>query len=79
MTPQDPHHLSTAPELLTRSEAAAIARVHVETLARWISGGRLPTVRLGRKVLIARPALEAFIERSTTVATCGPLAGRREQ
>ncbi|WP_062200111.1 helix-turn-helix domain-containing protein [Demequina salsinemoris] len=63
--------------LLTRDEAAVIARVHVDTLGRWIADGRLPVVRLGRKVLVSSAALAAYIERSTTTATSGPLAGHK--
>lgn len=65
------------PELLTRAEAADLARVHIDTLGRWIADGRLPVTRLGRKVLIRRSALFAFIDQSTTTATTGPLAGRK--
>lgn len=65
------------PELLTRIEAAEIARVHLETLALWITAGHLPVTRLGRKVLIRRSALLEFIDHSTTAATTGPLAGRK--
>ena len=36
--------------LLTADEAAAILRVKTDTVYRWVSQGRIPHVRLGRKI-----------------------------
>jgi excisionase family DNA binding protein len=71
------HKSADIPELLTRAEAADVARVHVDTLARWITDGSLPAVRLGRRVLVRRDSLTALIEQSTAPATHGPLAGHK--
>lgn len=46
-----------APELLTTSEAARLARVTPETVRTWISAGRLAEHRSGRRLLIRRPDL----------------------
>ncbi|WP_084124944.1 helix-turn-helix domain-containing protein [Demequina sp. NBRC 110054] len=65
----------SAPDLLTRAEAAAYVRVHVATLDKWIVAGTLPATKIGRRVLIRRHTLDALIERATGTATSGPLAG----
>jgi len=65
------------PDLLTLSEAADAARVKAKTISRWIADGRLPVVRMGRRVLIRRDTLVAFVDATTQTATSGPLAGRK--
>lgn len=63
-------------ELLTLAEVGKITRTAPRTVARWTADGRLPVVRIGRRVLVTRRAIDAFIETSTKTATTGPLAGR---
>jgi len=65
------------PDLLTLTEAADAARVTVKTISRWIADGRLPIVRMGRRVLIRRDTFAAFVDATTETATSGPLAGRK--
>lgn len=38
-------------------------KVGISTLRRWIREGRLPVIRLGRRVLIRPAALEELIQR----------------
>lgn len=47
-------------DLLTVQEAAAILKVHPETVRRHIASGRLPAVRVGRCVRVPQEALEAL-------------------
>lgn len=68
--------LSMQPDLLTYPEAAAALRVHYKTLRKWVATGRLPIVRLGRRVYVRRTVLAALIDAQSEAATCGPLAGR---
>ena len=44
--------------------SAAYLKVGTSTLRRWIAEGRLPVVRLGRRVLIRRESLENLIQES---------------
>ena len=46
--------------------AARELSVSVPTLRRWVSGGQIESVRLGRRVLIRREALETFVSRART-------------
>jgi excisionase family DNA binding protein len=48
-------------EWLLINEVAQIARVSPETVRFWIKTRRLPSVRPGRRRLIRRDALEAFL------------------
>jgi excisionase family DNA binding protein len=51
-------------DLLTPTEAAALARCSPKTVYRWAATGQLGRVRLGRLVRIRRDDLEAFIARN---------------
>lgn len=46
--------VQTSDELLTVKEAAALLKVSPYTIYRWVSAGRLPGVRYGRRVLRLR-------------------------
>jgi len=50
-------------DLLFIEEVAAIARVSPETVRFWIKRGLLPSLRPGRRRLVRRAALEAFLTR----------------
>jgi excisionase family DNA binding protein len=54
-------------ELLTVSEAAKVLRVSPLTLRAWSRGPRprVPVIRLGRRVLFDRLALEDWIKQRT--------------
>lgn len=47
-------------DLLTVYEAAAELRLNPKTVRRYIESGRLPAVRIGRRLRIERTALEAL-------------------
>ncbi len=61
--------------LLSRQEAAALLSVSLRHLVNLINAGRLPTRRLGRRVLISRAALESFAKRDHPL----PARGRADQ
>ena len=48
-------------DLLSINEAAALLRVTPSAIRAWLSKGRLPRVKAGRRTLIARPSLLAFL------------------
>lgn len=48
-------------EWLLINEVAEIARVSPETVRFWIKRGRLPSIRPGRRRMVRRGALEAFL------------------
>lgn len=48
-------------KLLTVPEAAALLRVSQLTIRRYIAGGQLPAVRVGKGVRIEREALDQFL------------------
>ena len=58
----------SAPEFLTRPEAAAVLRIHPITLDRLIRAGRLPAVRIGRRVLLSRSAINALTDTGRAAA-----------
>jgi excisionase family DNA binding protein len=47
------------------TECAAHARVPVSTVRHWIAIGRLPSVRPGRRRMVRREDLEAFLAGAT--------------
>lgn len=67
---------SSAPELLTRPQAAQYMGLKPQTLGVWASTGRyaLPMVRVGRKVLYRRTDLDVWLQ-SRTCTHAGELAG----
>ena len=52
-------------EFLLLVEAAERARVSVETLRFWIRTGRLASDRPGRRRMVRRDVLEAFLQRDS--------------
>ncbi len=51
---------------LLLEEVAATARVSVSTVRWWIAQGRLPSIRPGRRRLVAFSALATFLAESGT-------------
>lgn len=50
-------------QLLFIEEVAALARVSSETVRFWLRRGKLPSVRPGRRRMVRRDALDAFLAR----------------
>ncbi len=55
---------------------SAYLRVGQSTLRRWIAEGKLAVIRLGRRVLIRREALEELIERSERLSRKADAKGK---
>lgn len=68
-TERDPY------ELLTRPEAAEALRINVSYLTHLTQTGQLHSVRIGRRVLIPRLSLEAFIRGEPSPAQDGNWPG----
>ena len=50
-------------EMVSRKAAAKTLGVSLDSVKRWISEGDLVVVRLGRRVMIERRELVAFVEK----------------
>jgi excisionase family DNA binding protein len=55
---------SSESELLTLPEASRLLRVQVSTLRAWRCQRRLPFHKIGRKVMLKRSDVQAFIDAS---------------
>ena len=53
-------------DLLFLDEVARQARVSVESVRHWIKAGRLPSIRPGKRRMVLRSDLEAFLRRNRT-------------
>ncbi len=51
---------------LTAQEAAKVIHLHPVTILRWAREGRIPHLRLGRKVLFPLSQLNAWLESGYT-------------
>ena len=58
-------------ELLTTKEICGLLRCSVPTVKRLLKRGELPIVRVGRRVLVRREAVDAWILAHETPATVG--------
>jgi excisionase family DNA binding protein len=59
--------LADAPDVLSIKQAAAILGVSADLLYNAAAGGSLPVLRLGRRLLVPRAALEHLLERPSEV------------
>ena len=48
-------------DLLTVHETATMLKINPETVQRYIASGRLPAVRVGRRVRVHKEAIEAML------------------
>jgi excisionase family DNA binding protein len=63
-------------QLLDIGEAASLLKLSHHTLYRWVVEGRVPTVRLGRRLLFDPEALRAWVlTRSRQVREAAPAPG----
>jgi excisionase family DNA binding protein len=49
-------------KIYTAAEAAAILRIHPETLYRWCKRGRISYMRNGRKVMFREVAIREYLD-----------------
>jgi excisionase family DNA binding protein len=68
-------------ELMTVAEIAAVLKLNQQTIRNWIDQGRLPAVRIGRRVRIKRADFEQLLTTAGGPATPagGPPAYTAEQ
>lgn len=50
-------------EMLNIDEAAAVLRVHPETLRRFIREGKISAYKIGRRKLISKNEMKKFIKK----------------
>lgn len=55
-------------DLLNVHEASKELRLSIHTIRAWVYQGRIPFVRLGRRVLLRRADLEAFVNKNVVEA-----------
>jgi excisionase family DNA binding protein len=53
-------------ELLTVAEIAERLKLNQQTIRNWIGAGRLPAVRVGRRVRVRRQDFDALVEHGQT-------------
>jgi excisionase family DNA binding protein len=61
-----PGHLTTLPDLATRSEVAAYIRMSTRYVLSETTAGRLPAVKLGRSVRYRRADVDRWLTRHLT-------------
>lgn len=66
--------MTAAGDLLTVKEAAPIVRLNPFTLYKKLGAGEIEAVRIGRKVLIRRSAIDAYLDRCTVPASTSATA-----
>ena len=57
--------------LISRRDAAAALGVSVDTVARLIANGELPTVMIGKSRLVSADAIDALVARGHAPTTQG--------
>jgi excisionase family DNA binding protein len=60
---------------LTVAEVAELLKLNQQTVRNWIDQGRLPALRVGRRVRIRRSDLERVLEESSIEVAGAPRAG----
>lgn len=55
---------STEDEFLTVAETAAVLKLNQQTVRNWIDAGKLPAVRVGRRVRIRRADFDRLLDKS---------------
>lgn len=68
----------TADTYLLLAEVARETRTTVSTVRYWITSGKLPSVRPGRRRLVRRTDLDAFLASSATPTRSVVTGGRQE-
>lgn len=64
--------MTSASELLTVDEVAPIVRLHKVTVYRKAREGEIPSVKIGRKRLFRRSAIDAYLDQCTVPAATQP-------
>lgn len=64
------------PQFLTVSDVASLLQLNQQTVRNWIEQGRLPALRVGRRIRIRRADLDALINGGSTVAPPADVVAR---
>ena len=56
-------------DVLTLEEAADLCRVHYLTMRRWAADGKVPSHRIGKRILVRRADLDRLLGGKTTSTT----------
>ena len=63
--------------LMNITSGATYLQLGQSTLRRWIADGKLPVVRLGRRVLLRREVLDALIDSAEKEKSTEKKGGKR--
>ena len=58
------HSMEDLPEFFSPADLAAVLRISRATAYRMAASGRLPCLRIGKRVLVSKSHLVAWIDRS---------------
>lgn len=64
-------------EFLTVADVASLLKLNQQTVRNWIEQGRLPALRVGRRVRVRRSDLEVMVEQGSTSTRPPDRAARR--
>jgi len=56
------NYVDDQPEFLNLQQAAELLQTTPRTLRRWVTQGKVPSKRLGRKLLFSRDALRRLLD-----------------
>lgn len=59
-------------EFLTVAEVAEILKLNQQTVRNWIDSGKLPAIRVGRRVRIKREDFNAIVDAGATSSGAAP-------
>jgi excisionase family DNA binding protein len=62
-------------ELMTVAEIAAVLKLNQQTIRNWIDQGRLPAVRIGRRVRVKRIDFQQLLASAAGSTTSTPPVG----
>lgn len=67
-------HLADCPDVLTVPEAASILRLSRNGVYAAVQAGQLPVIRMGRRILVPRAALEQLLSVASKTSTTDEVA-----
>lgn len=77
-SPTAPHIPVAFEPLLNAMDAASFLGIHENTLLLWARRGKVPAIRLGRKVAFRASVLNAWLQQQYTVPAVRAASTQRE-